>query len=119
MKRMSLEYGDAMMIYCIGSVNREDTIERFTRIITHVGNDEIRDQMFVLREKISERMDDEDWAIFFPKVLRNMAVYLDHDRENFLKCLNEMRAELRAEMEQADLLESMGLKYGCGEDDED
>ena len=119
MKRMNLEYGDAMMIYCIGSVNREDTIERFTRIIPHVGNEDVRDQMFVLREKISERMDDEDWAIFFPKVLRNMAVYLDHDRENFLKCLNEMRAELRAEMEQADLLESMGLKYEYREDDED
>ena len=53
-------YGDAMLIYCFVSVNREDTIERFTRIIPHVANEDIRAQMLVLLEKIDERMDDED-----------------------------------------------------------
>lgn len=39
MKRMKLEYGDAMMIYCFGCVNREDTIARFTHVIPHVANE--------------------------------------------------------------------------------
>ena len=69
MKRLNLVYGDAMLIYCIGCVDREDTIARFEQIIPHVGNEEVRAQMFVLKEKIDQYFDDEDWAIFFPKVL--------------------------------------------------
>ena len=114
MKRLNLVYGDAMMIYCFGSVNREDTVERFRRIIPHVGNEEVRAQMFILKEKINQYFDDEDWAIFFPKVLRNLAVYLDRDKENFEKCLSEMREELKR-LEQE---ERMGPKYGY-RDDED
>ena len=102
MKRLNLVYGDAMLIYCIGCVDREDTIARFEQIIPHVGNEEVRTQMFVLKEKIDQLFDDEDWAIFFPKVLRNLAVYLDRDRENFEKCLSEMREELkRLEQEES------------------
>ena len=44
-----------------------------------------------------------------------MAVYLDRDRENFLKCLNEMKAELK----QAEAMEKYGPKYGYRDDDED
>lgn len=95
MKRMKLEYGDVMMNYCIGCVNREDTITRLGCIISHVGNEDVRNQMFVLKERIDQCMDDEDWEAFFPRVLRNMAVYLDRDRENFLNALNEMKAELK------------------------
>ncbi len=69
--------------------------------------------MFVLREKIDECMDDEDWELFFPKLLRNMAVYLDRDRENFLKAFDAMREELR----HMDLLEKMSKEGGY--DDED
>ena len=54
MKRFNLVYGDDMMIYCIGCVNREDTVARFEHIIPHVGNEEIRAQMFVLKEKIDQ-----------------------------------------------------------------
>lgn len=115
MKRMKLEYGDAMMIYCFGCVNREDTVARLGCIIPHVGNEDVRNQMFVLKEKIDKCMDDEDWEVFFPKVLRNMAVYLDRDRENFLKCLNEMKAELK----QAEAMEKYEPKYGYRDDDED
>ena len=114
MKRLNLVYGDAMLIYCIGCVDREDTIARFEQIIPHVGNEEVRAQMFILKEKINQYFDDEDWAIFFPKVLRNLAVYLDRDRENFEKCLSEMREELKR-LEQE---ERMGPKYGY-RDDED
>ena len=114
MKRLNLVYGDAMLIYCIGCVDREDTIARFEQIIPHVGNEEVRAQMFVLKEKIDQYCDDEDWAIFFPKGLRNLAVYLDRDRENFEKCLSEMREELKR-LEQE---ERMGPKYGY-RDDED
>lgn len=64
MKRMNLVYGDAMLSYCIGCVDREDTIARFEQIIPHVSNEEVRAQMFVLKEKIDQCMDDEDWAIF-------------------------------------------------------
>lgn len=74
---------------------------------------DIRTQMFVLREKIDECMDDEDWELFFPKLLRNMAVYLDRDRENFLKAFDAMREELR----HMDLLEKMSKEGGY--DDED
>lgn len=69
--------------------------------------------MFVLREKIDECMDDEDWELFFPKLLRNMAVYLDRDRENFLKAFDAMKEELR----HMDLLEKMSKEGGY--DDED
>lgn len=93
---MRLEYGDALMIYCIGSVDRTDTVERFRAIIPHVGNEDISAQMFALKEKIND-LDDEDWAVFFPKILRNMAVYLDHDRENFQKALEEVHTELDAD----------------------
>ena len=95
MKRMNLVYGDAMLIYCIGCVDREDTIARFEQIIPHMGNEEVRAQMFVLKEKIDQCMDDEEWAIFFPKILRNLSVYLDRDRENFEKCISEMHEELK------------------------
>ena len=64
MKRMNLVYGDAMLIYCIGCVDCEDTIARFEQIIPRVGNEEVRAQIFVLKEKIDQCMDDEDWAIF-------------------------------------------------------
>ena len=114
MRRMKLEYGDAMMVYCIGCVNREDTIARFEHIIPHVGNEEVRSQMFELKEKIDECMDDEDWAVFFPKVLRNYAVYLDRDRENFMNCLHEMKEEL----ERQELIERLGPKYGCRSDED-
>ena len=104
MKRLNLVYGDAMLIYCIGCVDRKDTIARFEQIIPHVGNEEVRAQYF----------DDEDWAIFFPKVLRNLAVYLDRDKENFEKCLSEMREELKR-LEQE---EGMGPKYGYRENED-
>ena len=70
--------------------------------------------MFVLKEKIDECFDDEDWAIFFPKVLRNLSVYLDRDRENFEKCIAEMHEELKRLEEEGGL----NLKYGY-RDDED
>lgn len=114
MKRLNLVYGDVMLIYCIGCVDREDTIACFEQIILHIGNEEVRTQMFVLKEKIDECFGDEDWAIFFPKVLRNLAVYLDRDKENFEKCLAEMREELK----RIELEERMDLEYGY-RDDED
>ena len=114
MKRLNLVYGDAMLIYCIGCVDREDTIARFEQIIPHVGNEEVRAQMFVLKEKIDQCMDDEEWAIFFPKILRNLSVYLDRDRENFEKCISEMHEELKR-LEQE---EGMETRYGY-RDDED
>ena len=114
MKRLNLVYGDAMLIYCIGCVDREDTIARFEQIIPHVGNEEVRAQMFVLKEKIDQYFDDEDWAIFFPKVLRNLAVYLDRDRENFMNCLNDMKDEL----ERQEQIERLGPKYGYRNDED-
>ena len=105
MKRMNLVYGDAMLIYCIGCVDREDTIARFEQIIPHMGNEEVRAQMFVLKEKIDQCMDDEEWAIFFPKILRNLSVYLDRDRENFEKCISEMHEELKR-LEQEEGMET-------------
>ena len=42
---IKLEYGDALMIYCFGSVNCADTIERFKAIIPSVANEDIRDQL--------------------------------------------------------------------------
>lgn len=114
MKRLKLVYGDAMLIYCIGCVDREDTIARFEHIIPYVGNEEVCAQMFVLKEKIDECFDDEDWAVFFPKVLRNLSVYLGCDRENFEQCLAEMHEELkRIEREGG-----MDTEYGY-RDDED
>ncbi len=114
MKRLNLVYGDTMLIYCIGCVDREDTIARFEQIIPHVGNEEVRAQMFVLKEKIDQYFDDEDWAIFFPKVLRNLAVYLDRDRENFMNCLHEMKDEL----ERQEQIERLGSKYGYRNDED-
>lgn len=114
MKRMNLVYGDAMLIYCIGCVDREDTIARFEQIIPHMGNEEVRAQMFVLKEKIDQCMEDEEWAIFFPKILRNLSVYLDRDRENFEKCISEMHEELKR-LEQE---EGMETRYEY-RDDED
>lgn len=116
----SLSYTGRVM-YCIEpGVDRpehsmfSESVESFEQIIPHVGNEEVRAQMFVLKEKIDQYFDNEDWAIFFPKVLRNLAVYLDRDRENFEKCLSEMREELnRLEQE-----ERTGPKYGY-RDDED
>ena len=115
MKNMKLVYGDDLMLYCFGSVNREDTIARLGCVIPHVGNEEIRTQMFVLKEKIDQCIDDEDWELYFPKLLRNMAVYLDRDKEEFLKNLEDMRMELkRLEHER-----KYGPKYGYRDDDED
>lgn len=115
MKRFNLVFGDDLIMYCFGSVNCEDTIARLGCIIPHVGNEEIRTQMFVLKEKIDQCMDDEDWELYFPKLLRNMAVYLDREKENFEKCVEEMHAELK-KLEQA---ERLGPKYGYRADDED
>lgn len=112
MKRINLVYGDDLMIYCIGSVNREDTVTRFEHIIPHIGNEEIRAQMFVLKEKI-DQWDDEEWELFFPKLLRNMAVYLDHERDNFRKCISEMHEELKR-LEQEERMDLDGY-----DDDED
>ena len=104
----------ARLIYCIGCVDREDTIARFEQIIPHMGNEEVRAQMFVLKEKIDQCMDDEEWAIFFPKILRNLSVYLDRDRENFVKRISKMHEDLKR-LEQEERMDS---KYGC-RDDED
>ena len=114
MKRLNLVYGDAMLIYCIGCVDRKDTVARFEQIIPHVGNEEVRAQMFVLKEKIDQYFDDDAWAIFFPKVLRNLAVYLDRDRENFMNCLHEMKDEL----ERQEQIERLGPKYGYRNDED-
>lgn len=47
-----LVYGDAMLIYCIGCVDCEDTIAHFEQTIPHVEDEEVRAQMFVLKDKI-------------------------------------------------------------------
>ena len=80
---LKLEYGDALIIYSIGTVNSADTIDRLKDIIPYVGNEDIRTQMSVLQEKINE-MNDEEWEILFPKILRKVAVYLYRDKEHGL-----------------------------------
>ena len=115
MKRMRIVFGDDLIMYCFGSVSREDTLERLTNVIPYVGNEEIRAQMFVLREKIDQCMDDEEWALYFPKLLRNMAVYLDREKENFNKCIEEMHEELK----RLDRKGRLGPKYGYRDDNED
>ena len=92
-KELTLVYGDSLMIYCFGSVSRLDTIARLAGVVPHVANTDIRTQMLNLRDKISEEMDDADWAEIFPKILRTMAVYLDRDKEIFQRCLEEMVKE--------------------------
>ena len=92
-KELTLVYGDSLMIYCFDSVSRLDTIARLAGIVPHVVNTDIRTQMLNLRDKISEEMDDADWAEYFPKILRNMAVYLDRDKEIFQRRLEEMVKE--------------------------
>ena len=88
---MDYEYGDNLMIYCFGTVSRQDTIDRLRAVITNVAHPDIRRQMFVLKEKISENVDDEEWAELFPKVQRNMAVLLYNDRMYFMKALQEAK----------------------------
>lgn len=41
-----------MLIYCIGCVDCEDTIAHFEQTIPHVEDEEVRAQMFVLKDKI-------------------------------------------------------------------
>ena len=115
MKRMRIVFGDDLIMYCFGSVSCEDTLERLTRVIPYVGNEEIRAHMFVLREKIDQCMDDEDWALYFPKLLRNMAVYLGREKENFETCVKEMHKELK----RLDQEGRLGPKYGYSDDDEE
>ena len=88
---MDYEYGDNLMVYCFGSVSREDTIDRLSSAIASVAHPDIRRQMFVLKEKISEKVDDEEWAELFPQVQRNMAVLLYNDRMNFMKAMQEAK----------------------------
>jgi len=93
---MDYEYGDNLMIYCFGTVSREDTIDRLRAVITNVAHPDIRRQMFVLKEKIAEKLDDEEWAELFPQIQRNMAVMIAYDREAFFEKIREYKAEKEA-----------------------
>lgn len=94
---MDYEYGDNLMIYCFGSVSREDTVERLRTAVASVAHPDIRRQMFTLKEKISENVDDEEWAELFPQIQRNMAVMIVYNREAFFKQMGEYKAKMDAE----------------------
>ena len=94
---MDYEYGDNFMIYCFGSVSREDTVERLRTAITSVAHPDIRRQMFTLKEKLSENVDDEEWAELFPQIQRNMAVMIVYNREAFFKQIGAYKAKMEAE----------------------
>ena len=88
---MKLEYGNALIIYGFGSVDCADTIDRLTAAISNMANENIRFWKFVLKEKLMD-MDDEDWALLFPKILRNMAVYLDCEQRKSSKHFRKRRS---------------------------
>ena len=113
---MRLEYGDVLMIYCIGSV-------ALTALTPLTGSGSscpmwgmmtLAPRCFALKEKIND-LDDKDWAACFPKLLHNMAIYPDQDKENIRKCI----AERREKLESLEKEGNTGLKYRYNTDDED
>jgi predicted nucleic acid-binding Zn-ribbon protein len=73
-----------------------EKVDRLRAVITNVAHPDIRRQMFVLKEKIAEKLDDEEWAELFPQIQRNMAIMIAYDREAFFEKIREYKAEKEA-----------------------